>query len=274
VVVGGGTALGAGSAPCVATASVHAVTRTHLVQTCSAIEPHRQRVWRQVRSGLLDAGVRGTLMEEGSTLHLRQLWFDLTMGAPLPGGAWESGRAEPHRGRPDRALLHQPRYPWALGALGSLLQQVVVATEEAIGTAADTSSDDGRGGRGRGGGHRGRRGGVVDVIPARNAAQPTRGHGRSASVPARTSKQPRTVACLRGRPRTREGLLSGRLGVKRWAARSRVRGGHGGWSSDSSSADSSTASGSSTEGSRSTVMRAAVAAAVAASQMPPGRRRP
>jgi hypothetical protein len=58
----------------------------------------------------------------------------LTMGAPLPGGAWESGRAEPHRGRPDRALLHQPRYSWALGALGSLLQQVVVAIEEAIGS--------------------------------------------------------------------------------------------------------------------------------------------
>jgi hypothetical protein len=28
----------------------------------------------------------------------------MTMSAPLPGGAWESGRAEPHRGRPDRAL--------------------------------------------------------------------------------------------------------------------------------------------------------------------------
>ncbi len=52
-------------------------TLTHLAQTCSAIEPHRQRVWRRVRSGLLDPGVRGTLMEEGSTLHQRQLYSSI-----------------------------------------------------------------------------------------------------------------------------------------------------------------------------------------------------
>jgi hypothetical protein len=118
-------------------------------------------------------------MEGDSTLHQRQLWYDLTMGATLPGGAWEIWRAEPHRRRPDRALLHQPRYSWELGVLGSL-QQVVVAIEEAIGTSADTRSDDGRWQRWNRGGYRVTAAAAVATVAA-TAAQRRKDRSGAAS---------------------------------------------------------------------------------------------